>query len=294
MRRAPSRRSVSRHDYAGDIVLPRNERKYVTVRAGASPKPKTKRRGVPVPSLPRQSKSRTLRRDTVHRQAVRRRSRLQTKNVVMAIVTGAIFAVGGALTYQGWRANHTVEAQAQALTQAANKAGTSGSAAPSTVKPTQAEVASYVVPATYPKYLVINKLGVKARVRTLGVDKNGQLQTPPNVFDTGWYSGSALPGQKGAMLIDGHVSSWTTNGVFYGLKTLKPGDTVQVVRGDGTTYSYKVVKTQVYDADNVDMAAAVTPVVAGKPGLNLITCTGQVKPGTSEFNERLIVFTEQM
>lgn len=298
MRRPAPRRSVPRHDFARDVVLPRNTKKYTTVRKSAAPKPKAKsKRGVPVPSLPRQSKSRTLRRDAVRGQTARRKRqrRLQVKNMLMTAMACGVFAAGGILAFNGWRANRTVEAQAQVLTQAANKADTTtNTPAPSTDKPTQAAVASYVVPANQPKYLVIGKLGVKARVKSLGVDKTGQLQTPSNVFDTGWYNGSSLPGQPGAMLIDGHVSSWTTNGVFYGLKTLKPGDTMQVIRGDGQTYTYKVIKTQVYDADNVDMQAAMSPVVAGKPGLNLITCTGKVKPGTSEFTQRLIVFTEQM
>jgi len=67
-----------------------------------------------------------------------------------------------------------------------------------------------------------------------------------------------------------------------------------VVRGDGTVLNYRVVKTQLYPADNVDMQAAITPVTAGKSGLNLITCAGQVKKGTSEFSKRVIVFAEQM
>ena len=296
MRRTSSRRAISRHDFASDMVLPRDRRRYVTVRGGQAPKQK-RHAGVPVPSLPRQSRSSTLRRDAVRRQSARRRRRLQAKSVLTAAMACSIFVAGGMLTFNGWRANRMVEAQAQVLTKEANKADASGAtdpAAPATDKPTAAAVASYTVPANQPRYLVISKLGVKARVKSLGIDKTGALQTPSNVFDAGWYNGSSLPGQKGAMLIDGHVSSWTTNGVFYGLKTLRPGDSMQVVRGDGVTLNYKVVKSQVYDADNVDMQAALSPVAADKPGLNLITCTGKVKPGTSEFNQRLIVFTEQM
>jgi hypothetical protein len=41
------------------------------------------------------------------------------------------------------------------------------------------------------------------------------------------------------------------------------------------------------------MAEAMAPVVSGKQGLNLITCTGDVIPGTNHFNERIVVFTEQ-
>ncbi len=50
------------------------------------------------------------------------------------------------------------------------------------------------------------------------------------------------------------------------------------------------MRKQVYPSGNVDMPATMTTVVAGHPGLNLITCTGDVIPGTSKFNERIIVF----
>ncbi len=145
-----------------------------------------------------------------------------------------------------------------------------------------------------PRYLNIPKLGVHARVLSLGILNNGALATPHNVFDVGWYNESSLPGQPGAMLFDGHVSSWTSHGVFYGIKKLVGGDIVQVVRGDGTTFSYKVVKSQTFDHDNVDMNSAIKPVDPTKPGLNLITCTGDVIKGTNEFNQRVLVYTEQM
>jgi hypothetical protein len=42
------------------------------------------------------------------------------------------------------------------------------------------------------------------------------------------------------------------------------------------------------------MQSAVTPIYADKPGLNLITCTGDVIKGTNEFSQRVIVYTEQL
>jgi hypothetical protein len=96
------------------------------------------------------------------------------------------------------------------------------------------------------------------------------------------------------MLIDGHVSSWTSHGIFYGLKTLVAGDTIQIERGDGAILAYKVVKSQTYTTSKVDMAAALTPINPRKPGLNLITCTGNVMAGTNEFNQRVVVFAEQV
>jgi LPXTG-site transpeptidase (sortase) family protein len=93
------------------------------------------------------------------------------------------------------------------------------------------------------------------------------------------------------MFIDGHVSSWTADGVFYNLKSLKPGDSIQVVRGDGKTFTYTVKLVQAYNANNVNMTQALTSIDPSKPGLNLMTCTGNVIKGTSEFNQRLVVYS---
>lgn len=38
------------------------------------------------------------------------------------------------------------------------------------------------------------------------------------------------------------------------------------------------------------MTTASEPIIAGRPGLNLITCPGDVIPGTSQFNERIVVY----
>lgn len=221
-----------------------------------------------------------------------RYSRLQMALTGMAVV---VFVVGLMVSFQSAQTNHQNAAKVAALSKSEDQAGgTAGGSVPSTTKPSASAVSNYVVAPDLPRYIRIPKLGVNARVMQTGVKSDGSLGTPGNVYDTAWYTGSAKPGQPGAMLIDGHVSSWTTHGVFYGLKRLVAGDIITVQRGDGQVFTYKVVKTQVYPDTGVDMQAAVTPITPGKPGLNLITCTGSVKPGTSEFNQRIIVFAEQI
>jgi sortase A len=218
-------------------------------------------------------------------------SRLQWTLVVAA---GFVFIVGAMVSLQGILTNHNVTSQVAALSKKSGSSGSSNNNVPSTTKPSTNAFSRYMVAPDLPRYITIPKLGVNARVLQTGVTSSGALGTPSNVFDTAWYTGSAKPGQPGATLIDGHVSSWTTHGVFYGLKSLVAGDQIQIQRGDGQILTYQVVKSQTYTDNEVDMQAAMTPVVAGKSGLNLITCTGQVKPGTSEFNQRVIVFTEQI
>jgi len=164
-------------------------------------------------------------------------------------------------------------------------------AAPSSVKPKPAEVATYTVPPTDPRYITIPALGIgNTPVVKLGLLKGGAIATPSNIYQTGWYNGSARPGQNGAMFIYGHVSSWTAKGVFYNLKKLQPKSLVTITRGDNKTYTYQVISTKTYPSDHVDMTQVLSPI-NDKPGLNLMTCTGQLIKGTGEFNERLVVFT---
>jgi len=235
-----------------------------------------------------------VRKQVHHHSRKLARNKTTAGLVALAIV---VFASGLYVSIGGWRANRVVQAQATRLTQDANSSSSangSSSPAPSSVKPSEASIADYVVAPNLPRYLNIPKLGVHARVLSVGLTASGALGTPNNVYDTAWYNESAEPGQGGATLIDGHVASWTAHGALYGIKSLVPGDTIQVVRGDGQTFTYQVVTSKIYSAKDVDMTALMTPVTAGKPGLNLITCTGDVIAGTNEYNERIAVFAQEV
>lgn len=205
---------------------------------------------------------------------------------LLLIVLGLVLA---AVSIFMLRANNVVEPQSPSsdLTQT--------EAAPSSVKPKPAEVDNYKVAPTLPKYIDLPSISqTKVRVMNLGVTKDNQIAVPSNIYDAGWYNQSAKPGQAGAMFIYGHVSSWTANGVFHDLKKLKPGDSVTVVRGDNKHYTYKVDQTKIYKHDKVDMNEVLAPINPDKPGLNLMTCTGHVIKDTSEFSERLVVYTSQI
>lgn len=224
---------------------------------------------------------------------IKRKNKKQLALITLAVM---VMVMGIGASYIGWRDNRVVQVKAAELTKQANQTNENNNvstpnSALSTVKPSTNAVANYNVASDLPRYLIIPKYGVKSRVMSVGVTNTGAMAVPKNIYDTAWFDQSAKPGQKGAMLINGHVSSWTANGVFYNIKKLVADDIIQIQRGDGTIFSYKVVKSQVFDANSVDMKSAVTPVIPGKQGLNLITCTGSVKPGTDEFDKRIVVYT---
>jgi LPXTG-site transpeptidase (sortase) family protein len=164
---------------------------------------------------------------------------------------------------------------------------------PSVRQITDQEIKGYTVPNAFSRYITIDAINVHTRVVSVGILKDKRMQSPSNVFDVGWFTKSALPGDDGAVVMDGHISSAKTRGVFYRLKDLKKGDKVSVELGGGKTVSYEVVKSDVQDVDKIDMVKVQQPI-EGKKGLNLISCTGKVIKGTREFDKRIIVFTKQI
>jgi sortase (surface protein transpeptidase) len=158
--------------------------------------------------------------------------------------------------------------------------------------PSKQQVESYTVAPTLPKYINIPAISIpNTEVHALGLSANGQIAVPSSSYMTGWYNGSSKPGAPGAMFIYGHVLGWYAGGIFYNLKELKPGDDIIVTSGDNRQFTYQVVTSKVYPHDKVNMQQVLAPIKPGVPGLNLMTCSGQLLRDSIDFTERLVVFT---
>lgn len=145
-------------------------------------------------------------------------------------------------------------------------------------EPTEQEIYEYIVAPDRPRYLTVPKLGInKTRVLPMGVNAKGELDTPRNIFDVGWYEASGKPGQGGTMIIDGHNGGPHVLGVFKNLPNLVNGDIITVERGDGIVYNYAVVESNsvlLSEADAYMVMAARSPE-PGKESVTLISCTGE-------------------
>jgi LPXTG-site transpeptidase (sortase) family protein len=200
----------------------------------------------------------------------------------------ALLIFGGWVSFIGLKTNYQAEAQVKHLAAASSSDDDS---TPSEKRPDPAAFGSFKVAPSLPKYIKITKIGVNARIFRMGVKSNNQLRAPSNIYDAGWYENSAKPGDaSGAMLIDGHVHGPTMPGVFMNLNKLQAGDEITITRGDDQIFKYKVASSKVYDADNVDMDRLLVSADSSKEGLNLITCTGSIEKGTTEYSQRLAVF----
>ncbi len=205
-----------------------------------------------------------------------------------------LFIAGMTVIIQGFLTNKAIETQSGGSTVSARSTGSSSEGTqdkPSETAPAASSIAQYAVAPDSPRLLIVPKLGIKSRVKALDVDNNNNLQAPTNIYDVGWYSSSAKPGESvGATLLDGHVSGPTNKGVFYGLKTLEAGDQMSIERGDGKIINYRVASKEAFPKDQVNMAKALVSVNSAKPGLNLITCTGKYVPSEKTFDQRLVIY----
>lgn len=144
--------------------------------------------------------------------------------------------------------------------------------------PTEEEVYEYVVAPDRPRYLSIEKLGiVNARVLAIGINPGGELSTPNNIFDVGWYEASGKPGSGGTLLIDGHNGGPNVYGVFKYLPNLAVGDIIVIERGDGEIFRYSVMENVEVSIDESDMymATAMKSPESGRESLTLISCSGE-------------------
>lgn len=203
-----------------------------------------------------------------------------------------LIAITGYISLDTWMTNDKVKsviaADASAKSTSAFGEGEDQSDVPLSA------VNSYVVAPDLPRTLTIAKLNIRARVLPMGVNSDNSMQAPANIFDSGWYSGSAKPGAPGAVVIDGHASGATRAGLFAYLDTLVVGDRLAVERGDGQALTYEVVFTDKVDLGAVDMAKLLRPYGTASEGLNLITCIGEWVPDKKTFDHRFIVYAKRV
>jgi LPXTG-site transpeptidase (sortase) family protein len=220
--------------------------------------------------------------------------------LVLSFISGFI---GGAATGSAYYLELTLRyrdaglAQAR-LTQTIHENSQDDAITPSDAEPAQfvevlPDVGSPALPqGVKPQRIYIPVINVDATVIDLGLNADGTLQVPQDFSETGWWTGGARPGDRGAAVIVGHFDSYTGPAIFYRLRELKPGDEVQVLDAAGQTVKFKVEHTR-----QVDKTAFPRDDVYGmteKPTLRLITCAGPFVSRLSQYRDNLIVFASRI
>ena len=165
--------------------------------------------------------------------------------------------------------------------QVAQPAPSQSSGTPAPVKPLSRSV---------PSRLRIPKLHVDSPIMKLGLNADHTIQVPPlsRPNQTGWWDGGPTPGEKGASVILGHNIGNGRPSVFEKLGTLKPGDRVEVTRGNGSVATFEITKLE-----QIAKSRFPTEKVYGKlsyPGIRLITCGGQFDASWGHHVDNIIVY----
>jgi hypothetical protein len=148
--------------------------------------------------------------------------------------------------------------------------------------------ASSSAPASAPPTrLRIASIAVDTPLEDLDLDPAGALQAPKDFAQAGWYAKGSRPGDVGPAIIAGHVDSKRGPAVFYRLHELRPGGSVEVMRG-GSWVTFRVLATRRYPKDKfpTDEVYAPTP----NAQLRLITCGGTFDRARRSYVDNVVVY----
>lgn len=142
-----------------------------------------------------------------------------------------------------------------------------------------------------PYRLRIPRLRVDAHIQHVGLNKEGNMATPTNFRDAGWFKKGPIPGERGSAVIAGHVDNGLgLSGVFKHLSTLQEGDLIEVVSKDFTVQLFEVIDVRAYRYDEVPNDLIFNHSDGAR--LNLVTCEGDWIKSERTYDMRLVVFTK--
>ena len=143
-------------------------------------------------------------------------------------------------------------------------------------------------PASPPVRLTIPAIRVATSLVRLGRERDGSMQVPVDFARAGWFAEGPTPGEVGPAVVAGHVDSRTGPAVFFRLRELRPGDTVQVERADGARLRFVVEQARSFPKATFPTAEVFGP--APWAALRLVTCGGDFDRARGSYRDNLVVF----
>jgi LPXTG-site transpeptidase (sortase) family protein len=165
--------------------------------------------------------------------------------------------------------------------------------APSESTPSDtASTASAFVQPGRPVRLQIPRMKVDAKIDALGLTNSGDMASPINIANAGWYKPGPKPGNEGSAVVAGHKTGLNGKpGIFSNLGTLKKGDNIRIIDEQNQIINFVVRETR-----NLNKDDETTNVFTSSSGahLNRITCAGSWNANDKSFTQRLVVFADRI
>ncbi len=147
-------------------------------------------------------------------------------------------------------------------------------------------------PGVTPVQMVVDSIGLDAPIEQ-GTVADGVMLDPSGPWVVTWYSQLGKVGQGDNVVMAGHVDYWDTGpAIFWNVPSLQPGDVISLIGDDGSTYSYAIEWTRLFD-----VATELTPEViqndvvgsTGQESLTIITCGGEFDTARGEYLQRWVL-----
>jgi len=147
-------------------------------------------------------------------------------------------------------------------------------------------------PRGLPMRIKIPKINLDAEIEYVGLTPSGEMDTPKDTNNVGWYELGVRPGEEGIAVIAGHYG-WRDGeaSAFDELHKLRIGDTFSVEDDAGVVTTFVVRANRRYNPE--DDASDVFTSIDGGAHLNLITCEGDWDPVSKSYSKRLVVFADR-
>ncbi len=145
-------------------------------------------------------------------------------------------------------------------------------------------------PVPLPVAVRVPEVDISSRLVPLGLNPDNTLQVPKDFSVAGWYTGRPVPGQIGPSVLAGHVDSKRGPAVFYRLRDVRPGMTIEVERSDATVARFVVVAVEEHDKDAFPTERVYGPTAT--PQIRLITCGGRFDRKIGHYTDNIIVFAD--
>jgi Sortase domain len=158
-----------------------------------------------------------------------------------------------------------------------------------TTVPAPTAPAPAVVARSVPIAVRIPTIGLAVWLTQLGLNANGTVAVPTNTQAPGWFSPGPSPGQVGSAVLLGHVDSYQGPGVFFKLRTLQPGNQIEVNLADGVIATFQV--TSVVQYQKTDFPDQKVYGSDGSSELQLVTCGGVFDSQTGHYLSNIVVYS---
>jgi hypothetical protein len=144
------------------------------------------------------------------------------------------------------------------------------------------------LPGIDPRRLRIPDIGVNASVESVGLDSQGRMDVPRNIWNVAWYKLGVKPGERGNAVIDGHLDGQYSAAVFWNLSKLVPGNRIYIADDKGVEKVFEVYDTAVYPYDQAPLERIFGP--SNDAQLNLITCNGTFDQKAANYDKRFVAY----